>query len=186
MNLIQRIKNIVKVARLVSSDDSGNYQRGTASYMGKEVPIMLMKQYGVVSKPPANSMCLLFAQNGQESNGIAIVDDPKRRTLKDLKDGEAALYNQLTGDYVYMKEGGEVEIKTPKVSIIVGTTTVTIEEGQVTIDAADTTMNGNLQVNGTITGTVIETDAGINLDDHTHVGSPTAPSGAISDTGAAQ
>lgn len=163
--LWNRIKNIVKVARLVSYDDSGNFSRGVASYMGKEVPLMDMKSYGHASRPPANSMCLVFAQNGQESNAIAIIDDPKRRTLKGLKEGESGLYNQLTGDYIYLKEDSNVEIKTAKVTLLVGDTTVTIEDGQVTIDAADTTMNGNLQVNGTINATDdINTEADMNAD----------------------
>lgn len=178
MNLLTRIKNIVKVGRLVSSDDTGNFQRGVVSYMGKRVPFMLMKQYGLVSRPPDNSMCLLFAQNGQESNAIGIVDDPKRRTLKGLRYGEAALYNQLTGSYVYAKEGGEVVIKASKVSILVGSTTVTIEDGTVTIDAAETTITGNLQVNGNISAdgeiTADAAGSGVTATGHEH---PTAATG---------
>lgn len=47
-------------------------------------------------------------------------------------------------------------------------------------------IDGELTVSGGITGGTVETDAGISLDDHTHIGSPTAPDGPVSNTGAAQ
>jgi len=189
MRLDQRVKSLIKVARLVSSDDSGNYSRGVASYMGVTTPVLDFVPYGLLHRPPANSMCLVLSQNGQESNAIAIISDPKRRTIKDLLEGECALNNQTSGDYVYLKDGNEIEIKTSKVTILTGATTVTIEDGQVTIDGADATLNGSLQVNGdigvtgTITGDTDVVTGTVSLLSHTHVGSPTAPSGAISPTG---
>ena len=47
----------------------------------------------------------------------------------------------------------------------------------------DSTITGNLDVSGDITATEV-TASGVVLTDHRHTGSPTAPSGAISNTGA--
>ena len=159
------IKNLIKIARLVSSDDSGNFTRGVASYGGKEVPLMDMIPYGLIHRPPPNSLCVIFSQNAQESSSLALISDPKRRTLKNLVEGEVALNNQTSGDYIYLKDGNEIEAKTNTVTILTGETTVTIVDGQVTIDAANTIMNGNLQVNGTIDATGnINTEADMNAD----------------------
>ncbi len=213
--LYYMIKNLIKIARLVSTDDSGNFSRGVASYMGKEVPILDMKPYGLLHRPPANSLCLIFSQNAQESSAIALIDDPKRRTLKNLIEGEVALNNQTTGDYIYLKDGNAIDLVTKtftattedttatmtngqiefdiggavdttatmtngQIVLDVNGTKVTIVDGAVTIDAALTTMNGNLQVNGTIDATgditsdtqVIQGGAPVALSTHTHLYSP--------------
>lgn len=197
--LYYMIKNLIKIARLVSTDDSGNFSRGVASYMGKEVPVLDLIPYGLIHRPPPNSLCVILSQNAQESSALALISDPKRRTLRNLIEGEVALNNQTSGDYIYLKDGNTIEAKTNTVTILTGGTTVTIVDGQVTIDTGNLEVNGNLQVNGTITNTStidsggditsgadVITNAGISLDDHTHIGSPTAGSGPVSDTGAAQ
>jgi phage gp45-like len=152
-----------------------------------------MSPYGLIHRPPDNSLALIMAQNGQTSNPIAIVDDPNNRTLKELAVGEVALSNYNTGTYLYMKEDNTAELVTDTLTIKTGGTTVTITDGQVTIDATNTTLTGNLQVDGTInsnvsvtapqvTGTTDVTAGSIKLKGHTHGGSPTAPTGIVSPT----
>lgn len=176
--LIATLKGIVKIARMVGSDDSGNFRTADLQYLGRTTKGQLFSPYGLIVNPPANSMAVVLAQNAQESNLIALVDDPINRTIKNLKPGEVALSNYVAGQYVYFKENGDAEVKADKVVILVGGTTVTIENGQITVDGADTTLNGNLQVNGNImsTGNVdadgeVTADAsgtGVTLTGHTH------------------
>jgi phage baseplate assembly protein V len=182
-DLITTIKSIIKVARMISADDSGNYRIGNFQYYGRTTQGLLFSPYGLLVNPPVNSMAVVLSQNGQESNPIALCDDPNNRTLKDLQPGEVALSNYNQGQYVYFKENGDAEIKADKAVILVGSTTVTIDNGQITIDGADMTLNGNLQVNGSITATGEVTAGTVNLTDHVHAGSPTAPSGPVSNTG---
>lgn len=107
-SLYNKIKNLFKVVKILSTDDSGDFQYGQVSYLGKDHKVLIFYPYGLVGKPPANSMGILWSQQGQESNGIGIAGDPKTRPLKDLKDGESALVNHVTGDYVYLKENGDL------------------------------------------------------------------------------
>ena len=101
------IRNLFKVARLLATDDSGDMRIGTISAMGKEQSVFLFTPYGVMSHPPNDSMVMLWNQQGHESNGIGIADDPTNRILKDLAEGEFAVGNYLTGDYVLFNENGD-------------------------------------------------------------------------------
>lgn len=103
------IKNLFKIAKVLSVDDSGDFQYANVSFLGKTQKIMVFTPYGLISNPPANSLGLIWSQQGQESNGIGMADDPKTRPLKDLKEGESALVNHVTGDYVYLKENGDLK-----------------------------------------------------------------------------
>ena len=177
----------INVATFKSADDSGRFTRGACSFLGfKETPCLVVKPYGLLHKPPDDSMAVTLYQGGRESSILAIVDDPNNRPLKNLQSGEVALANYKTTDHVYFKANGSIEIKS-------GGAVITVTDGQVTINGADLTLNGSLQVNGdvTATGTVTgETDivAGVggssnHLLTHMHIGSPTAPTGGISPTG---
>jgi phage gp45-like len=181
-NLITMVKGIIKIARMVGADDSGNYRVGQFQYLGRTTQGLLFSPYGLLVNPPVNSMAVVLSQNGLESNPIALCDDPNNRTLRDLKVGEVALSNYNQGQYLYLKENGDAELKADKAVISIGSTTLTIENGQVTIDGANTVMNGDLQVNGAITATGEVTSGTIALTTHVHGGSPTAPSGAVSNT----
>jgi len=176
--LVTIIKGIVKVARMVSSDDSGDFQQGRFFYMGREVTGNVLKQYGLLSKAPDNSFAVLFSQNGQGSNVLAMVDDPKRRPFRNLAEGEVVLSNYLAEQYLHLKENGDAELSATRVIILVGGTTVTIEDGTMTIDSVDTTLTGNLQVDGDITTnggvTADAAGAGVTLTGHQH---PTAATG---------
>jgi phage gp45-like len=141
--ILNCIKNIFKIAKLLSVDDSDNLRFGMISTLGKNQKILIFSPYGLMHSPPADSMVLMWSQQGRESNGIGIADDPKNRTLKDLAEGEVALGNYLTGSYILFDQQGGCQI-----------------------------VSNSLTHNGTNVG-----------DTHSHEGSPTAPDGAISNTG---
>lgn len=182
-NLYNVIKNIFKVAKILSIDDSGDFQYGQVSYLGKEHKVLIFYPYGLVGKPPADSMSLLWSQQGQESNGIGIAGDPKTRPLKDLKDGESALVNHVTGDYVYLKENGDLHAKVSGdlIADVGGNSVVTVDGnaeitagGNAKISAggdAEITAVGNAKISGVnveITGTNL-THNGVNIGaEHKH------------------
>jgi phage gp45-like len=107
MNIVKLIKNMFKIAKLMSVDDSGDFQFATVSTLGKTQKVLMLKPYGLMSNPPSSSMVALWNQQGQESNGIGIADDPKNRILKDMAEGEVGLGNYITGDYIYFDENGD-------------------------------------------------------------------------------
>lgn len=63
--------------------------------------------------------------------------------------------------------------------------TVKIElfSDRIELTASNIIMNGNVTVKGDFVGSTVKTQAGISLDDHVHIGSPTAPTGGVSNTG---
>lgn len=172
----------IHVATLLSSDDSGRYTRGVCSYTGLTTPCVIISPYGLLYNPPPNSMGVTLPQGGRESGIMLMVDDPNNRPLKNLLPGEVAIANYGTSDFVHIKNDNSIEINS-------GGTTIVVANGQVTINAATTTINGDVQVNGdiTATGTVTgETEVvgkTNKLSAHSHFGSPTAPSGPVSPTG---
>ena len=172
----------IHVATLLSSDDSGRFTRGVCSYLGLKTPCVIIKPYGLLHNPPPNSMAIAIPQGGRESSIMAMVDDPNNRPLKNMLPGEVAIANYGTSDFVHVKNDNTIEINS-------GGTTIVVANGQVTINAATTTINGDVQVNGdiTATGTVTgqtEVTAGtVSVSTHLHIGSPTAPTGGVSPTG---
>jgi phage gp45-like len=107
MNPIRLIKNLFKIAKLLSVDDSGDYQFMTVTTLGKTQKVRSWKPYGLMSSPPADSQVALFSQQAQESNGIGMADDPKNRLIKDMAEGEVAVGNYLTSSYIKFDELGD-------------------------------------------------------------------------------
>lgn len=104
---------MIKLGKLLSVDDSGDYTFCNVSVLGKEQKALLFNPYGVMSNPPKPSMGILFSQQGQESNQVAMFDDPKNRPLKDLEDGEFAIGNYITGAYLFFNANGDCVVKIP-------------------------------------------------------------------------
>jgi phage gp45-like len=118
INLLTLIKNLFKIARLLSVDDSGDLRIATLSALGKKQTALLFTPYGLMHNPPVDSLALLWNQQAQSSNGIAMADSPNTRIFKDLKEGEVAVGNYMTGDYLFFNEGGSSELLTNKLNIV--------------------------------------------------------------------
>ena len=186
--------------------DAGDMQKHQVKYMGKTSECALMNPYGHLGKPPLGSLAIVESMSGDEANKVSIANAVKTRK-RNLKDGETGTQNHMTGTIVFLDSEGNLVIDVTNdqkitvkgdanltvggnVSITVsGTATVNVA-GNTDITTPTMTLNGNMQVNGTIdcssTVTAI-TDViggGKSLLTHTHVGSPTAPTGGISNTGA--
>ena len=143
IKLINRIRNVFRIAKLLSSDDSTALRIGFVEYMGTTGQrAILHTPYGLMHRPPANSVCMLFSQNGNESNAWAIADHPRLRPLKNLAEGEVAIGNYVTGDYVHFKADNSIEVHSDNA--------VTVNAGSAVVNA-DTTINGDLTVDGDIT-----------------------------------
>lgn len=138
---------MLKIAVLQSSDDTGELRRGTAAWLGRNgQPIQLAAIYGLMHNPPDGSQLLILPQNGQESNSVGLPDHPKLRPLKNLKKGEVALANYLTGSYILWKENGDIEVVTTGS----GNLTATVA-GDLIADVAGnvtTTAGGNIAMTG--------------------------------------
>jgi len=145
---------MIKVARLISVDDTGNLRFCMVSALGRpDQKAQLITPYGIMSNPPTDSMAVVLAQQGQESNLLAMADDPNNRTLRDLKTGEIAIGNYITGDYIFFDENGTLNIK-------VSTDVIANIDGDAQITATNVNIiSDTLKHNGVNIG-----------DDHTHGG----------------
>jgi phage gp45-like len=165
--MLKLLKNLFKVAKLLSVDDSGDFQFARVSFLGKEQKVLMLKPYGLLSNPPVPSMVALWNQQGQESNGIGIADDPKNRTLKDLVSGEVGLSNFTTGDHLLFDADGNFiqvvttnEFKTiggDSFVVITGNREVTVG-GTFGITCPETSTDGHIKVGTGATGTFTSTD----------------------------
>lgn len=170
----------------------------TYGIASRAVPIY---PYGMHAVAPKGSYFLSFAVNGQQENKVGIPYNPALRQ-KELEEGEAIFGNQVTKSSTFYDEDGNIVInceKDQKVTIkgdaivsIEGNSTVTIGgtsditvTGQTTLTTTKLTIDGDLTVTGDTTLSSTVTSNGKDISNtHTHVGSPTAPTGAVSPTGA--
>jgi phage gp45-like len=145
MNPIRLIKNLFKIAKLLSVDDSGDYQFMTVTTLGKTQKVLSFKPYGLMSSPPVDSVVGLWSQQGQESNGIGIADDPKNRIVKNMVEGEVALGNYITASHVKFDEDGNSLVAASNDAILFGFREVALlaVAEKVSITGPTIEMNGN-------------------------------------------
>jgi len=120
-----------------------------------------MSVYGICANPPQDSHILLLSGPGGESDKYGICNDFLARK-KNLKEGEAALYNTLTGSWVLMKEDGTIDMK-GHVNIE-GTLHVTesiTSEDEVTGGAVPVTLTGHTHLYNPGPGSPTQTGAGV-------------------------
>jgi len=164
-NFLTKIANIIKQGYYsVVGEDDLPFPSGTVSSNGKSAKFIRLSVYGICSNPPKNSHVFLFNSQGKESHKFGLINDFVNRK-KGLKEGEAALFNSLTGAYVLMKEDGTIEIESPS---------------DINVTAPNMNLSGNLNVDGDITGTGDTTIDGeviadaqataIELSQHFHLG----------------
>lgn len=152
-NLYNTAVSLIKLARIASVDDSGNLRLGYVDFLDKKQRVNVFSPYGLMHHPPAGSVSILFSLQGQESNTVSISDDPKNRPIRDMKEGEVAIGNYMTGDHAYFDEDGNL-------------TGVVTKDLDLTIGANSTVeIGGNASV--TVAGNIAMTGANISLTSST-------------------
>jgi phage gp45-like len=132
--------------------------------LGKTQKVLSFKPYGLMSSPPVNSIVGLWSQQAQESNGIGIADDPKNRPIKDMAEGEVALGNYVTGDYLYFDEDGVLDIKSTVSTKISAPSRVLITTPDVTTTGSVNVGTGETDTFVSLLGQVITVANGITVD----------------------
>lgn len=164
---MNKTKNLIKAGRAVNSFYLNNRLFVNVTYEKKTIRAIDHVPYGFAHNPPKNSLSLLLSQNGQESSAFSITGNPDTSTLKNLKEGESGIQNDLTGAFVHLNAAGQIVVDAPgDVLVNAGGDIIAVASGNVditaggtakvtatsaTIDAATTTITGALIVQGLLT-----------------------------------
>ncbi len=172
------LKNLVKLARIsLASKDDAKYAIQQVNYMGKTTPVLMIFPYGHHANVPVDVLVTLLSCNGDESNLHAIAHDSANR-IKELKPGEVIIFHPGTKSYTHYKDSGDIEIKSANNVIAEGKQVNVTATTSMNFQAPQFNFNGNTAFTGNVTAN--GKDIG---STHRHSGSPTAPTGAISNTG---
>ncbi len=149
------LKSILQWARISrSGGGSGQVPKQQLSYKDKVANAVVLFPYGICSNIPEDTLAVFGDINGQSENRVIFGCTDDSRPS--LSSGEVAVYHPETGATIKMNSNGTISI------------------------TGDVNFTGDVSIDGNLT-------VGPSAKDfltHTHIGSPTAPVGAISPTGA--
>lgn len=181
-------KNSIRMSRITSPGaDDGQFPTQQMTYLGKVADGITVFPYGFHANVTADVLALMFSVQGLPENRLAMPFNTKKRPK--LAAGEVAFFHPPTMSFIIGRANGDLDIETGdggtgNVNINCKQANVTASES-VTLDTPETTITGNLTVTGDTTLSSTVTSGGKDISDtHTHTGSPTAPSGPVSNTGA--
>jgi len=186
-NIMERVRNLMRdgVSRAVLTvvDDAGNMQRVQVSLLEDEVidGVERFQDYGFTSVPDVGAEATVVFVGADRSHPIVVVADDRRVRKKGLKPGEVAVYHK-NGDFIHLKNGNEIEVKTKTFNV--NCTTATIAAGtEISLDTPLVTLTGRQRTTGeksgggasTFVGGLENTGGkitsnGISLEHHTHPG----------------
>jgi len=69
-----------------------------------------MQHFGFRSLPPSGVAAIRLGNIGAASNSVIIAEESSRFGPSDLKDGEVAIYNKVTGCVIKMDQNGAVSV----------------------------------------------------------------------------
>lgn len=167
----RRIRLLVSRGVLKLVDDSLKLQGVQVSLLGGEPAwAERFQDYGYTSHPHPGAEAIVAAVGGARAHLVALAVDDRRYRMKELAQGEVAMYDDLGNVIVFKRDKIQVqavqhlEVTAPTCHI----TATTTHDGNVTI-------NGNLKV----TGTGVITGA---LSSATSVADPTGTMQGMRDT----
>ena len=161
------LKGIIRLCEVtLAGEGTADYPQQQIEYMEKTANAISWFPYGFHANLPPETLAILFAISGVPEARVFMGGSPKDRPL-DLESGEVAFFHPSTGSEIRLKANGDIQLTAPNVNIV-----------------------GNLDVSGTLDiagatslGATVTSNGTDISDTHTHVGSPTAPSGSQSNTG---
>lgn len=163
-DLKQWIKSLIKVGRLVSSDDTNDkFRFGRIFYEGQPCKTNLFTPYGFYHNPPDGSLTVSWSQNGQDSNTLSQATGGTTR-FKNLPKTGVKMGNPIKNSFIDFDDLGNIDISVPSgnaVTFTIGAATITIDENGITVDSGDvvadgislkTHVHGGVQSGGSNTG----------------------------------
>lgn len=188
-----RIANTITRGVVKTVDDSKKAQILQVDLLDSEPrdDVERLQNYGFTSHPEDGAEVVAACVGGRRDHAVVIAVDDRRYRIGNLEKGEVLVYSK-TGSKVLLKANGDIEVtpssgKTELISDLHVTGALTVDgtsalKGATTVGtvsanaplhvkgAADAT--GNIDSNGTITGSTDVVGGGKSLKTHTHAGSP--------------
>lgn len=152
--MLSKIKNLIRLCRVTrSGDGEGQLPVQQVEFMGQVGDSIMVFPFGMHANVSEDALAVMFSIQGDAENRAAIGMSESRPVLSA---GEVAIYHPDTGAIVKMKSDGNIELQAANINII-----------------------GDVAISGKLTVGPLDKD----FLTHIHVGSPTAPVGAITPTG---
>lgn len=137
-------------------------QTQTYGTKGELHTINILGNYGFASAPLAGCHAQTVSSTGRNDNKLAIASHDPRYHPTGMKAGESQMHDN-TNQKVYLSQSGIQIIANSKTTITINKDIViTVEDKKVTID-------GDVQVNGTLTASRDVVGGGISLKSHRHL-----------------
>lgn len=111
------------------------------------------QNFGFTSVPKAGAEAIVVFVGGTRDHGVVLAVDDRQYRLRSLESGEVAMYD-ATGSKIVMKKNGDIE--------------VIPSSGKVKL-TGDLAVSGDVNCDGTVTGTTDCVGGGKSLKSHTHV-----------------
>lgn len=183
------LRNLIRWVTITKAgdDDTGEVPTQQIKYLGKVATTKMIFPYGLHGNVPAGGFGVAWSIQGNPDNRVTMAWTPLNRPK--LEAGEVAFYHPPTEAFMIWRVNGDLDIETGNggggnVNIMCSEANV-VASTSITFDTPAATFTGDLTVDGdSILGPVV-TSGGTDIGQgHGHTGSPTAPDGPVSNTGA--
>jgi phage baseplate assembly protein V len=176
-----RVANMVARGVLARADDSTTLQTSQLTLQEGEVRDGLerFQNYGFTSFPRAapadgrGAEAAVIFVGGRRDHGLVIAIDDRRFRLKNLEEGEVALYSD-EGDSIIFRRGNKLVVTTHEIEVSASTKAkvtspevTVVASTKVTITSPQVNMSGALNVTGAIVAGSVKA-GGIGLATHVH------------------
>ena len=110
--LRDRVMLAISRARVALVDDSGLLQRLQLAVLRDEIRdgVERLAEYGFTSRPFPGASAVMVCVGGNRDHGVVIATGDRRYRLKELAEGEVALYDDQ-GQVVHLLRNGELLVK---------------------------------------------------------------------------
>jgi phage baseplate assembly protein V len=123
--MIERLLNMVGIGRSTLADDSGDLQllqitEGATGGGGSDrilEKVRRVAEFGFASVPPDGAEVLVLRRNGLRTQSIVIATSHRPSRLKNLKPGDAALYDVRGAKITLTDQGIEIDAAGGEVTI---------------------------------------------------------------------
>lgn len=161
----RRLRLIVSRGVVRLSDDGRKLQVVQMDLLAGETAAMeRFQQYGFTCRPLDGAEAIALAVGGSRGHLVAIAVDDRRHRMKNLQNGEVALYTD-EGDYIHMKRGRIVKVNVGQdLEVVVGNNANVTAGGSVNVDAATKIAATAPQITGQCATAVVTATASVTLD----------------------